>query len=106
MTLGKRRSEYPVTIYPGTAIGNGSKNVASAATAVQLTTTSTPCKRVIIVGKAANTNKIYIGGSTVSSTSGMYIYASQPTVIEIDDLNKIYIDADTNGEGVQYTFVS
>jgi hypothetical protein len=89
----------------GTTMGNGNKDVATAGTAVALAGATT-VKRVWITGKAANTNKIYIGGSTVDSSNGTFIYASQTIVIDIDDLAEIYIDADTSTEGVQYSYVT
>lgn len=86
-------------------IGDGSKAVTSAGTAEALAS-STACKKVIITAKSTNTGKVYYGGSSVSSTSGAYIYAGATVTLEIDDLSKIYIDVDTNGEGVQYSYVA
>ena len=88
------------------AIDTGNKDVATAGVAVKLTASATPCKRLIITGKAANTNKIYIGGTSVASTDGTFIYASQTLQLEIDDVSKVYIDADTSSEGVQFTYVT
>lgn len=94
------------SVGPPTSIGNGNKNVTTAGTSVQLTATSTPCRYVVIVGKAANTGIIYVGGSAVASTNGEILYASQSTKVDIDNLNKIYIDSSVNGEGVQYRYVA
>lgn len=90
---------------PG-SIGTGNKDVSSAGTAVQLAATATACKKVYVTGKAANTGKIYYGGASVDSSNGAFLYAGQTVEIIINDVSKIYIDADTNSEGVQYTYVS
>jgi len=88
-----------------TTMGDGAKAVTTAGTQVVLAS-STACKRVYITGKAANTNKIYIGGSSISSSTGTFIYASQTIIIDTSNLANIWIDADTNGEGVQFTYVA
>jgi hypothetical protein len=57
-------------------VKDGSKNVTTAGTRVALAST-TACQGVLIQAKAANTGIIYIGGSTVSSTSGIFLYAGE-----------------------------
>jgi len=89
-----------------TAIGDNSKNVTTAGSRVQLISSSTPCKYVIIVALATNTNSIYVGGSTVAAGRGRPLVALQSEKIDIDDVSKIYIDADTSGEGVTFAYVS
>jgi len=97
-------NETPVTIYPPDTIGNGAKTVTTAGTAEQLTTTSTVCKWVTIMAKGANTGNIFVGGASVSSTSGISLVPLQTIELEIDDLSKVYIDSSVNSEGVQYTY--
>lgn len=106
MSLGKRRSEYPVTVYPATAIGDGTTTVTTAGTAVQLTSTATACKSVVITAKGANTGNIFVGGTTVDSTRGKQLVPLQDIELNIDDLSKVYIDSSVNGEGVIYVYVS
>jgi hypothetical protein len=89
-----------------TAITGGAKTVAVAGTAEALVASATPCKRVHITAEDDNTGKIYYGGSSVSSSVGDYIFAAQSKTIEIDDVSKIFIDADTNTDGVKFTYVS
>lgn len=88
---------------PGT-IANGAKDVTTAGTAVALVSSSTPCSWVILCAKGDNTGKIYYGGSSVSSTSGAYLWPGASEKIQISDLKDIYIDSDTNGEGVQFSY--
>lgn len=86
------------------AIGNGTKAVTAAGTAVALGG-NVACRKVTMTALDTNTGKIYWGGSTVSATSGAYIYAGQTQVIDIDNLSKVYIDSGINGEGVNYSYV-
>jgi hypothetical protein len=88
------------------AITSGNKNVTTAGTAVKLVAATTACKRIYITGKTTNTGIIYIGGSTVASTDGTFIYTSQTIVLDIDDVFKVWIDSAVNGEGVQFSWVS
>lgn len=95
------------------------KTVTAAATRVQLTTTSTAAARVTLQRIATNTGKIYIGyagmglnsGALVSSTVyDCYLDASNPSVTfgegetghNTVDAQNIWLDADTNGEGVAF----
>jgi hypothetical protein len=84
-------------------VKDGSKNVTTAGTRVALAT-STACQGVLIQAKAANTGIIYVGGSTVSSTSGIFLYAGESVEISIDNLRKVYLDSSVSGEGVVFTY--
>lgn len=95
-------------VAPANGIGGGAKDVTTAGTAVQLTTTKTPITRVIIRAKTANTNNIFYGGSDVNEdlTNGAWLDAGEEAILDIEDLSLIWIDADTNGEGVTYTYLT
>ena len=85
----------------------GSKTVTTAGTAVALVAVSTPCSKVYMTAKDTNTGKIYWGNSSVSSTNGDYIFpAGKLSPIEIDDVSKIYIDAEISGDGVKFTYLA
>ena len=86
-----------------TSIGDGAKTVSSAGTAEALLG-STSCVKVIMTAEDDNSGKIYYGGSGVSSTSGDYLFPAQKITIEIDDVSKIFIDADTSTDGVKFTY--
>ena len=106
MSLSKGRDETPVLIRPPDVIGDGSKDVTSAGTAEQLTDTDTPCKFVNIFAKAGNTGNVFVGGVNVSSSRGMVLEQARSTDwMQIDNLNKIYVDVATGGDGVQYAYV-
>lgn len=87
-----------------TTIGDGSKTVTTAGTRVTLGTGV--CRYVIITANASNTNNIYVGGSAVAAGRGRPLVALQSEKIDINDLSKVYIDADTNGEGVSFVYVA
>ena len=80
---------------------NGNQDVASAATAVQLTANA---KRgyLIIKAKTSNTNNIYVGDSSVAAANGYILAAGEAVAVGSDNLSEWYIDADTNGEGVTF----
>lgn len=82
----------------------GAKTVTTAGTRVQLVASSTACTKIIMTAEDDNTGKIYYGGSTVSSSVGDYLFPAQKITLEIDDVNKVYIDAETNGDGVKFTY--
>jgi hypothetical protein len=84
-------------------VKDGSKNVTTAGTRVALAA-STACQAVLIQAKAANTGIIYVGGSTVSATSGIFLYPGESVEISIDNLSKVYLDSSVNGEGVVFTY--
>jgi hypothetical protein len=89
-----------------TGITAGAKTVASAGTAETLVAGSTPCKKVIMTAEDNNTGKIFYGGATVSSSLGDFLQPGQKVEIEIDDVQKIYIDAGTSTDGVRFTYTS
>lgn len=88
-----------------TTIGTGLTTVTTAGTAVSLGN-STACKQVTVQAKSTNTGNIYVGTTNVSSSNGIVIWAGSSITISIDNINKIYIDADVNGEGVTYLYLN
>jgi len=86
---------------------SGQKNVTTPGTELQLVTADTNIYSVVIKAKAANTGIIYVGGdNTVSSTTGFALAAGESVSIEIDNLNKIWIDSSVGSEGVTYLYVT
>ena len=93
-------------------IYTGSKTVTAAGTAEALASVKTMCAWVVIQPMSDNTNNVYIGDSTVSSSDGVWLdndlgqsltlpQAGVPLYI---DLNLVYVDADTSGEGVVFLY--
>ena len=105
MTLNKRRGETEILEYPPDAIGSGNAVVASAGTAVQLSATSTPTKRVYITAKVGNTGTIWVGSSGVADGTEIPLTNLSSMTIDIDNLTKVYIDSDQSNDAVGYTYV-
>ena len=78
------------------------KNVAASGTAEAISS-SQRVHSVTIIAKAGNTGNVYVGGSDVATTTNDGLPAGDTLSIEALnwlDLNDIYIDVDTDGEGV------
>lgn len=94
-------------------VKDGNKTVTSAGTRVPLSATSqTMANWLLIQPLAANTGSIYLGGVTVSATSGVVMQSGDSFVIwpsvgfNAYDLSKIYIDAANSSDGVQFMYTS
>lgn len=86
------------------AILSGKTTVTTAGTAVVLgnMTVDGP---LMVKALLANTNNIYVGNvnGDVASTNGLELDAGEVIIFNyVGDLNNIWIDADTNGEGVTW----
>lgn len=97
----------PVTpVGSATTVGDGRKIVTAAGTAENFA--SQACKYVIIVGLPGNTNGVVIGGSTVVAATGtrrgVVLYAEQSQRFDVTNMNLLWIDSITNGEGVAFAF--
>ena len=82
----------------------GEAIVTTGGTAVALSA-SRRVRSVSIRAKAGNTGQVYVGGSNVDSTVNDGLDAGES--ISFDsvgwmDLADIFVDADTNGEGVDF----
>jgi len=86
----------PSTVY------NGQKTVTTNGTAEALASSQALSAGVLIKALADNTNDVYVGDSSVDSSNGFVLAAGEEVFIEIDNLASVYIDVDTNGEGVSY----
>lgn len=93
-----------VTIAKPTAFAFGNKTVTTAGTRVQLVASSTPLVAGVVEIKAlwGNTGRIYVGDITAASTKGHWLATGESVVLYIDDLNRIYLDAQVSGEGVTF----
>ena len=105
MPIPKNYNEIEVLPRLPTSITDGSKNVTTAGSRVQIVTATTYCIRIIITAKAANTGTIWVGGATVANGSGIPLVALQSVLIDIDDLSKIYLDSTVSLEGITYAYL-
>lgn len=78
--------------------------VSSAGTRQAISGTSILASSVCIEAKSTNAGKIYVGGSSVSSSSGIELSAGQAICFEpsegldVVDLTEVYIDASTSSQ--------
>ena len=86
------------------SIAHGNNASISNSSATQLTASSTPCKHVDIMATIANTGIIYIGGSVVTTATGIALYAGDVYSIDIENVNLLYAIASVNGEDVQWVY--
>lgn len=85
------------------------KSVTAAGTAEAIVSSETFAWRVDIVAEASNSGNIYVGDSNVDKDSlkAAPLASGEAYTIECPagcrmDLNAIYIDADTSGEGIVF----
>jgi len=86
----------PTTIY------NGQNTVAAAGTAEALAGSQALTSGVLVKALSTNTGNVYVGDASVDSADGLLLAPSEEVFLEIDNLDEVYIDVDTNGEGVSY----
>lgn len=98
----------PVYKYIPVNIIDGNMSVGTAGNRLQLSTANVPCVSVTMTARSANTGIVCIGGSSVVATSasrtGVPLSAGDIAIIEIINLNKLYLDATVSGEGVSYYY--
>ena len=89
----------------GPVLLSGEKLVTTAGTAEALVASTRRVKRVQVSALSSNTKPVYLGGSDVASTTNGGLAASGSISLEAEgwmDLNDIYVDADVDGEGVDF----
>ncbi len=93
-------------------VRDGTKEVATAGTRVPLKAARTDAYGLSVHAPAANTGTIFIGGPTVSATSGIEVakgtsYTFPPLPLGMTyDLNLIYADAATSGDDIKFVYLS
>ena len=84
---------------------SGQKTVAAAGTAVALGTALIHGP-LIVKALLANTNNVYVGNDgagDVTSANGIELDAGEVVVFDqVSSLSTLFVDADTNGEGVSW----
>ena len=91
-------SETPVAI-------SSEKTVAAAGTAEALVAADQRVKSVTIIAKVGNTGNVYVGGEDVDSSTNDGLAPGDSLKQKAAnwlDLNDIFLDVDTNGEGVDF----
>jgi hypothetical protein len=96
-------------------MASGRAVVASGGTPVQLSTSSKACLSVTVTALSGNSGTIAVGGADVVAAIG----TRKGTALEkgqtakwtaeydaVDDLNQVYIDAGTSGDGVSFAYTT
>lgn len=92
---------------PFSEITVGRVVVATPGTAIQFSAISVSCKKVIIRAETDNTNPVTVGNKSVVGAvltrRGIALEDTDPPItIEIDNLNKLWLDVITATEGITY----
>jgi hypothetical protein len=91
---------------PAGNIDVGRKTVTAAATAEALSTSNSRIISVVIQALPSNTNEVVVGDSSVvaavGTRKGLALNPGESLVLNIDQLSDVYLDVETNGEGVSY----
>lgn len=87
-----------------TTLHNGQATVTTAGTRVHLPTVTT--KSITVKAKLDNIGNIFVGDSTVSSSTGFELGAGDTISFDIDNLNDVYIDSSISGDGISYIYNS
>lgn len=95
----------PLLDNPVRTITSGQNTVAAAGTQERLVSSPAPCAWVVITALAANTGDVYIGDADVSSTTGIVLQAGDPAIrLDVADASVVWVDAETNSEGVAFIY--
>ena len=81
------------------------KTITASGTAEALVAASTRVKSVLLIAKAGNTGQVYVGGSTVDTSTNDGLDAGESITVqalEFFNLTELFLDVDTNGEGVDF----
>ena len=81
------------------------KTVTAAGTAEALAAGSQRVRSLTVIAKTGNTGQVYVGGSDVASTTNDGLAPGDGLEVPAEnwlDLADVYLDVDTNGEGVDY----
>lgn len=88
----------------GASIGDGRQVVAAAGTAAQFA--GQVCKQVTVTGLSTNTALVVVGSSTVVAAAGtrrgLPLAAGDSAVLDLSNMNLLYVDSLVNGEGVSF----
>ena len=67
--------------------------------------TSLVCESVAVRALPGNTNIVYIGTSTVTTSNGYELSPGDAVAFDVGNTNLVYFDVDTTGEGVSWMAV-
>lgn len=105
IALSALRDALTARLPPFSTGGTGQVTVGTTAT--QITSFSTPTKHVLLKADMGNSGNIYVGfSSSVSSTTGFKLAPGENLSIPINDLSKIWLIADADGQVLYYIYLA
>ena len=115
VTVTNNKLDVNATLVAGASIDigdveiTGHSSIASGqndtvGTSAEVLTSSTACKHVDIMANIANTGIIYVGGSGVTSSTGIALYPGDVYSMDISNLNLIYVMASVDNQTVMATY--
>lgn len=97
--MGAQRRIWPTVVH-------GQDTVSTSGTAVQLnggTSQHIPNGAALVVrANGGNAGVIYVGDSSVSSSNGFELAAGESVSLHVDDVDAVWIDAASGGDGVSW----
>lgn len=95
---------------PAGVLRDGRQTVTTGGTAVQLSSTSTRCRSLVVTAETDNTGIIVVGGTTVvaslATRRGTPLAAGDSIGIDISNLNSVWLDTTVNGDGVTFSYLT
>lgn len=92
-------------IAPYRLVSSGVFTVTSAGVQLQLTGTSTPCRKIVFQCLTGNKGDMYVGLTDVSATTANITVDHGTLAVEtfeIEDANRVWIDAANDGDKISY----
>jgi hypothetical protein len=86
---------------PPASVSNGQTNVAVTNTAVQLASHGLTLGMVTIYADSANSADVVIGGSGVTSSTGLILSAGKALVVAVNNTNLLFVNG-TAGDGISW----
>tara|TARA_Y100000310_G_scaffold264009_1_gene274517 strand:- start:1275 stop:1703 length:429 start_codon:yes stop_codon:yes gene_type:complete len=94
-----------IVSYQNNNVGTSAENLngGSGVGGVGSASDSIACKHIDIMAAVANTGVIYVGGSGVTASIGIALYAGDVYSLDIDDVNNVFVLSTVDTENVQFT---
>ena len=93
-----------IVSYQNDTVGTSAENLngGSGAGGNGIAGSTIACKHIDIMAAVGNTGIIYVGGSGVTTATGIALYAGDVYSLDIDDVNNVFVIAGEDGENVQF----
>lgn len=93
---------------PADEVADGTRTIATAGTAVQISTTSKPCRRVCVTAHESNNGTVVVGSSSVvaalAGRRGRALFPTQSEWFNVNNVNLLWADATQNNDKIHYFY--